>query len=88
MRKATFFASLFVFAFVLTAGFVITMSEQALAFEPCTAGCIYELYCDDFVGPKCTDPNYPHYLWAINGECLDGDPTHYCFGYFAGCCNK
>jgi hypothetical protein len=88
MKKVTIFSSLFLVVFGLTLG-ITALSTNALAhFGPCTAGCVYELYCDDYIGPRCPDPNYPHMLWAINGQCLDGDPEHFCFSHFVGCCNK
>lgn len=88
MKKSAVFSLLFLFCFGLVLGVTTITAEKASAIELCTAGCVYELVCTDFQGPKCTNPNLPYYMWAMNGQCLDGDPEHICLNYFAGCCNK
>jgi len=88
LKKLSLLGVLFVATFIITIGSVAFTASKTSAAELCTVGCVYEMSCIHFTGLKCPNPNLPYYLWAINGECLDGNPEHLCLNYFVGCCNK
>lgn len=88
MKKVTIFSTLFLAAFVVTAG--ITVFAGAVnAGVPCpTPICL--LTCTTETGPLCTNPALPYYEYGIDCFCPHGNPHHWVpvDPVFQGCCDR
>jgi hypothetical protein len=87
MKKSAILSALFVFTFVATFGFVISLSENAYAAEQCAFLCLTELDRSYDTGPLCPQDcpaSMIYYIWRV--ESCQGGPLN-CpnLQVFAGC---
>ncbi len=86
MRKFSLLSAAFIFVFGLTFGISMTLTEDAMAEEPCPTACCYDYYCSYETGENCSGPFAHHYSYRYNGVC-PGYPTRACpADGFNGCC--
>lgn len=85
MRKLSVFSLLFLFAFGMSAGFVVGFADEARADIPtCEFACKVEFVCTTETGPLCNNPRFPYYAYRVS-QCMGG--PLYCpyINEFYGC---